>query len=96
MKSICIFVLLLFALTACSNKDSQEQQEKQSHSREEAKARFDHGPFVKSTVGVGSGETIKTIVIPGKHGEFEDSICLIYSNAEYKQANMVCPTESAQ
>lgn len=57
----------------------------------EALARFKAWAYVAKTKEIGSGETLKLIVVPHPYGDsIYDTKCIIYANSELKQTSMSC------
>ena len=48
-------------------------------------------PYIASTKTLTDGETVRVLVIPHPLGEFFDTACVIYTNAEFKTSTMSCP-----
>ena len=72
-------------------KKNNDKNENQSHVRYEerrkaAKARFDAGPYVSNEKKISETETLKTIIYPGREGDYYNSMydttCYVYSNAQ--------------
>ena len=79
------------ALLGCG-ADEAEKEKKYTEREAAAKLRFEQWAYVVKEKQIAPGETIKLVIIPDSQGfDFQDTKCLIYTNAEYKQSSMICP-----
>ena len=96
-KLLMVFALLL--LIGCNKEQPAKEQPNINNSEymEKAKARFNQWAYIAKEKQIAPSETIKLVIIPDPLGlEILDTKCLIYTNSEYKQSNMVCPNATQE
>ena len=87
-----IFLFAVLSLFGCGAGDKAEQEKQYSERQVAAKTRFEQWAYVAKEKQITPGETIRLVIIPDPHGfDLFDTKCLIYTNVEYKQSNMICP-----
>lgn len=96
-KRIAVFgaVALSVAIGGCdSNKvDAKVGAEELAYEKKklERVERFRAGPYVESDKEIAPGERIRVVVIPSKHGRFNDANCVLYTNLTTGSSSITCP-----
>ena len=88
MKHIILCAILL--LSACDNAEKEASEQRREEAKQADQARLAQWAYIAKEKQVTATETVKLLIIPSKLGKYFDTKCYIYSNAEYKQSNMVC------
>ena len=87
-------------MTYCSDKNAEAQNRNQAQPKNksneqeklEAKLRFEKWAYIAKEKQISASETVRLLIIPETTGiDLFDTKCLIYSNAEYKTSQMICP-----
>lgn len=70
----------------------QKQDASWEQRRADAAQRKARGAYMTSEKEIAPGQFIGIVAIPHSSGiDFLDTKCIVYTHAEFKQANMVCP-----
>lgn len=85
-------------ITLCNDKNIERKNRNQTqHANRQAedtdaKQRFEKWAYIAKEKQISTSETVRLLIIPEPMGmDLFDTKCLIYSNAEYKTAQMICP-----
>lgn len=95
MKLIILCVLIL--LGGCGKSTSTQKDNHYLERKAADKERFEKGAYIAKEKQLSPTESLRLVIIPGKiGGDLFDTKCLIYTNTQYKTAQMQCPDTTNQ
>ena len=83
-----LVMLTSACLVSCGKEQPTRDSAYQIHKAEREK-RLNDWAYIAKDKQVSPHENVKLLIIPGQYGD--DTKCLIYTHAEYKQSTMICP-----
>jgi len=86
-----IAFFLLIAISACGKSDQTKAEREYLARKDAQKARFDNGAYISKEKQISTTETVRVVILPSKVDDFLDVKCVLYTNAEFKVAQMQCP-----
>lgn len=90
MKKYIILCAVTFLLIGCNQAEKEAAKQHDAEMQQAEKVRIAQWAYIAKEKQVTPTETLKLVVIPTEFGELLNTKCLIYTNSEYKQSNMVC------
>ncbi len=93
MKNL-VLIFAAILLSACGKSESTDAEKRYTEHKKATEDRFANGAYIAKEKQLSPTETLRLVIVPSRVDDFLDARCLIYTNAEYKVAQMQCPNIS--
>ncbi len=90
MKKYIILYAVALLVVGCNQAEKEAAKQRGTERMAAEKARISQWAHITKEKQITPTETVKLVIIPSALGDVFDTKCLIYTNSEYKQSNMVC------